>query len=131
MKYIANPVIVDAARIVSVHTGSVVLENGEIELVSPEMTARHWPQKGDYLVRQEDGYVYLNPKDVFERKYSPFLTAAREELDSSLAVTLRRWSLVLQNEGASAGRLAFLGAVIERVAALEEACRREADSVKV
>jgi hypothetical protein len=28
------------------------------------------PKSGDYLVRQEDGYEYLNPKEVFERKYS-------------------------------------------------------------
>lgn len=34
------------------------------------MTARHLPAPGDYLVTQEDGYEYLNPKDVFERKYS-------------------------------------------------------------
>jgi len=35
------------------------------------MIARFEPQLGDYWVIQEDGYVYLNPKEVFERKYSP------------------------------------------------------------
>ncbi len=34
------------------------------------MIARMTPQVGDYLVIQEDGYEYLNPKEVFERKYS-------------------------------------------------------------
>ena len=29
------------------------------------------PVAGDYVVTQEDGYQYLNPKEVFERKYSP------------------------------------------------------------
>jgi hypothetical protein len=33
------------------------------------MTSRYVPVAGDYLVTQEDGYEYLNPKDVFERKY--------------------------------------------------------------
>ena len=35
------------------------------------MCARMIPQVGDYWVIQSDGYVYLNPKDVFERKYRP------------------------------------------------------------
>ena len=34
------------------------------------MTARYQPKIGDYLVRAEDGYEYLNPANVFERKYS-------------------------------------------------------------
>jgi hypothetical protein len=33
------------------------------------MLARYVPEVGDYLVTQEDGYEYFNPKDVFERKY--------------------------------------------------------------
>jgi hypothetical protein len=35
------------------------------------MMARFKPQPGEYWVRQADGYIYLNPKEVFERKYSP------------------------------------------------------------
>ena len=31
----------------------------------PDKTVR----QGDYWVIQPDSYVYLNPKDVFERKY--------------------------------------------------------------
>ena len=34
-----------------------------------EMLSRITPQPGDYWVMQEDGYEYLNPKHVFERKY--------------------------------------------------------------
>jgi hypothetical protein len=35
------------------------------------MLARLVPEVGDYLVTQEDGYEYFNPKYVFERKYRP------------------------------------------------------------
>jgi hypothetical protein len=47
------------------------LDNGENAIATPEMTARYTPKTDDYWVVQSDGYVYLNPKDVFERKYSP------------------------------------------------------------
>ncbi len=75
MKYQAKPVIVDAHEIVSV---SEQKNNGEIDVATrdgvnrvatPEMCARYRPKEGDYWVVQEDGYEYLNPKDVFERKY--------------------------------------------------------------
>src|ERR1700691_2146243 len=33
------------------------------------MTARYAPKVGDYWVVQSDGYAYLNPAEVFERKY--------------------------------------------------------------
>lgn len=77
MKYQANPVIVDAYIIVSV--GSVLkdgsmhcaLQNGENAVADSGMLARFIPSAGDYWVVQQDGYKYLNPKDVFERKYSP------------------------------------------------------------
>jgi len=29
------------------------------------------PKIGDYWVIRSDGYIYLNPKTVFERKHSP------------------------------------------------------------
>lgn len=35
------------------------------------MLARLMPAVGDYLVTQEDGYEYFNPREVFERKYVP------------------------------------------------------------
>lgn len=80
MKYQANPVIVDAYKIVG--TGEVIkadpplplnlaLDNGENAVATPEMQSRYIPTAGDYWVVQSDGYIYLNPKDVFERKYSP------------------------------------------------------------
>jgi hypothetical protein len=77
MKYIANPVEVDAWKITDIETirqeGSrfIALENHSKVLIAPEMLSRIAPQVGDYYVRQADGYVYLNPKDVFERKYRP------------------------------------------------------------
>ena len=67
----ANPVRVHALRIKEVKEGYFTLEDGGIfkpfDLAG--MTARYTPVPGDYLVSQEDGYVYFNPKDVFERKY--------------------------------------------------------------
>jgi hypothetical protein len=78
MKYTANPVEVDAFKIVKVEDGTrydvaytLELENGRIVQATSEMTSRMTPQIGDYWVVQGDGYIYLNPKAVFERKYSP------------------------------------------------------------
>lgn len=88
-KYQANPVIVDAWKIVKVEaqlerggkddvaamklTHVVVRLDGEDDAVyiPPEMLARMTPVPGDYYVKQDDGYVYLNPKEKFEHKYSP------------------------------------------------------------
>ncbi len=93
MKYVANPVVVDAFKIVEVgkpakptidelevilnHGGQPVLgfllrlDDGAQVVATPEMTSRMTPAIGDYWVIQSDGYIYLNPKEVFERKYSP------------------------------------------------------------
>ena len=80
-KYIANPVEVDAFEIVAVFMHPAVedisrgldlkLSDGSVEHVTPEMCSRYVPVIGDYYVVQSDGYVYLNPKEVFERKYRP------------------------------------------------------------
>ena len=80
MKYKANPVIVDAFQIVS--TGPIVdadpplplrvaTDDGQNRTATSAMQSRYIPKVGDYWVIQEDGYEYLNPRDVFERKYSP------------------------------------------------------------
>ncbi len=77
MKYEAKPVIVDAYIIVGVgciqRDGSLhcALQNGENAVATKEMISRFIPDAGDYWVVQADGYAYLNPKDVFERKYQP------------------------------------------------------------
>jgi len=78
-KYKANPVVVDAFRIAKVgpladqggNFRILELENGNLVQADQGMTARMTPTVGDYWVIQSDGYVYLNPKEVFERKYSP------------------------------------------------------------
>ncbi len=79
MKYVANPVEVDAFKIVSVGTQD---EHGETPFATDDgknrsadagMTSRHPVLVGDYLVIQSDGYEYLNPKEVFERKYSELI----------------------------------------------------------
>lgn len=75
MKYKANPVIVDAVEIVDVGPitaeGSrhLALRDGVNMVAVQGMLSRMTPVPGDYVVTQEDGYVYLNPKAVFERKY--------------------------------------------------------------
>lgn len=73
-KYCANPVEVEAFRIGGVHSingvvNRVFCEERTFE-ISPEMVSRFIPSVGDYVVIQPDGYVYLNPKEVFERKYA-------------------------------------------------------------
>jgi len=86
MKYIANPIQVEAFAIVGIvavadmderfrrergrSSGvALVLDDGTLALPTPEMMARMTPAVGDYWVVQDDGYNYLNPKAVFERKY--------------------------------------------------------------
>ena len=75
MKYIANPVQVEALRIESVgerlDDGRLQLrvEGGRTLYALPEMLSRMEPVAGDYWVIQSDRYMYLNPKAVFERKY--------------------------------------------------------------
>jgi len=75
MKYVANPVEVDAFVIRSVSQNFedpnwyVTLDDGRTMKATPEMCARMSPRPGDYWVVQSDGYEYLNPKSVFERKY--------------------------------------------------------------
>lgn len=86
MKYQANPVIVEAQIITNTGKGAATeitpdggcllhLQNGDTFHADKGMIARYIPKEGDYLVTQEDGYVYVNPKEVFERKYSPLKAA--------------------------------------------------------
>jgi hypothetical protein len=74
--HIANAVSVIAATILEVSekpSGNLMLRlsDGRNYEADTSMTVRYCPVPGDYLVTQEDGYEYLNPKEVFERKYSP------------------------------------------------------------
>lgn len=76
--HIANPVRVRAVAIVSIYSGldgdfRARLADGSVQILEASMVSRYKPVDGDYVVIQEDGYIYINPKDVFERKYSPIL----------------------------------------------------------
>ncbi len=79
MKYIANPVEVEAYIIVNTVGDTILpdgsmqlhLQNGAVRTATKGMIARYIPKEGDYYVVQSDGYVYVNPKEVFERKYRP------------------------------------------------------------
>ena len=70
MKYKANPVIVDAFRVSFKGKRPLALDNGSNAEADERMRAGYEPVIGDYWVVQEDGYVYVSPKEVFERKYS-------------------------------------------------------------
>lgn len=79
MKYRGNPVIVDAFVITSILDFvesnpplplKLITDDGQTRIATTEMQSRYIPKVGDYWVIQEDGYEYLNPKAVFERKYS-------------------------------------------------------------
>lgn len=86
----ANPVPVNAATILEAtpcydsndnFEGAVLrLSDGRNFSATVEMCARYKPVPGDYLVTQEDGYEYLNPKDVFERKYSAIPSTHQERV---------------------------------------------------
>ena len=72
MKYSANPVIVDAYKIIRCKTDEngdyqIKLDNGEWKTPTIEMMARYKPTIGDYWVISSDGYIYLNPKHVFQK----------------------------------------------------------------
>lgn len=77
MKYQARPVVVDAQEITGIVTdqdGSICflqLADGSTVDPEPGMLARMTPAIGDYWVVQSDGYTYLNPREVFLRKYEP------------------------------------------------------------
>lgn len=79
-RYVARPVLADAWQIVEVQQGSMLdrcdlsysirLEgSSDFILLTHAQVARHRPVKGDYFVRQQDGYEYVAPKAVHERKY--------------------------------------------------------------
>ncbi len=78
-KYIGNPVEVDAFKITKVgpladqggNFRILTLEDGKLVQADAGMMSRMTPVVGDYWVIQSNGYIYLNPKEVFERKYSP------------------------------------------------------------
>lgn len=77
MEYTAKPVKVNAHTIIGV--GSILpngsmhcaTQDGENRVATKEMISRFIPSSGDYWVITSDGYEYLNPKDVFEKKYRP------------------------------------------------------------
>lgn len=73
--YIAKPILVSAYLITGIQSivegAMLALEGVDTEhFVDHAMLARYTPAPGDYLVTQDDGYTYVNPKAVFERKYA-------------------------------------------------------------
>ncbi len=76
MRYYAKPVAVEAFVIDEVAPFlvrgelHVRTEDGVVRTATAAMMARFQPSEGDVWVIQQDGYEYVNPRDVFERKYS-------------------------------------------------------------
>jgi len=72
--HIANPVAVTARSILGVQSitegAMLALDDTTNYFASHAMLSRYTPVAGDYLVTQDDGYQYVNPKEVFERKYA-------------------------------------------------------------
>lgn len=92
--HIANPVSVRAEQITSIsepaEDGSLLVIVGDRpEVVSAAMLARYIPVPGDYIVTQDDGYQYINPREVFERKYSPIGSRVSFAADRECASFLR------------------------------------------
>lgn len=73
--HVANPTRIQAREILRVEDvgGHVVLHltDGTAYTATAEMMARMTPTAGDFLVRQADGYEYMNPRAVFMQKYRP------------------------------------------------------------
>lgn len=73
-------------------TFTVTYEDGSGETLPREMTMRHHPVVGDYLVEYEDGYRSISPKAAFEGGYTkvadlaalPSLTVTASVQDPSL-----------------------------------------------
>jgi len=84
VKFQARPVPVDAFQIEKilppVHDERVIVvcEQNRTFHATPAMLSRIEPKPGDYVVIQADGYVYLNPRDVFLRKYEPAAVPAQQ-----------------------------------------------------
>jgi len=76
MKYIANPVEVDANRIISVGERDscgatpLALENGVTYSAPIQQTVHYSPFEGDYVAVHSDGTVDVIPAELFEQKYS-------------------------------------------------------------
>ena len=94
--FIANPVRVTAARIIAVLPPTdertrtdLTLEDGTVFEADEGMTARYMPVPGDFIVVQEDGYTYVNPREVFERKYAPEGARVTFSADREIAGFLR------------------------------------------
>lgn len=71
LTHVANPVRVNARQIVKLLQHGYLLDDGTEYKPPFGSEARYAPVAGDYVVTQEDGYEYFNPKAVFERKYHP------------------------------------------------------------
>lgn len=102
----ARPYTVNARTIGAIlgnNTGGgqlLQLNDGTTYVADTAMTARHFPTQGDYLVIGDDGYPYLNPADVFERKFEPITPADEHAVDFESRFAVADMVLFQPNIGA-------------------------------
>ena len=77
------------------------------------MIARYVPKTGDYLVTQEDGYIYVNPREVFERKYSQAGAKVSFAADREISLFLRDIGEKLVQRGKKADMAVMMGAILK------------------
>jgi hypothetical protein len=77
VKYVTRRCVADVHAIMEVGTPhadgdqALVLDNGITVTATHEMTVRIKPQPGDYWVIQDDGYISVLAKRIFQKRYRP------------------------------------------------------------
>jgi hypothetical protein len=138
MKYIGNPVEVDAFKITGLgarEKAGIVLQTEDMHtrLATDEMLARYTPVVGDYWVIQSDGYAYLNPAAVFERKYSPEMmpllgVSLLGALEKSVKLQSHYANLLNMHDGGERMQFENAAAWIKRLRSLKESQRGKANN---
>lgn len=84
MKYQANPVIVEAHTVISIDGPDIcgynhlLLDNETLLKLDDPIIPCTQPQIGDYVVTRANGHVSVEPKAMFEHKYSPLPVSAEK-----------------------------------------------------
>lgn len=106
--HVANPVRVEAHQITGLREDErglglwAELSDGSTALIDAGMIARYTPKNGDYFVIQDDGYRYINQREVFERKYRPIGQNVLFDQDKESAEFLRGVAQQIEDDGLNA-----------------------------
>jgi hypothetical protein len=74
-QFVAKPLHVQAWQILTVHRNHIRLDvpagyDPDVFLTARQVNSRY-PVAGDYYVMLDDGFAFVSPRHVFERKYAP------------------------------------------------------------